>query len=587
MFATTTLRINSSLFCFLAQYFLAQLVLFAVLVAAAPSTYARSIFDAELDLSLSVVTPAGKESPVIENKFGFATSFPRPRDNAGDLTGQPNPVENWDLFALQGGTAVQKPNPFVAKGKKVTHGRGLKFHVGGETDAFVPGDYSEGEGWASGRTRIRLGNFTGHEGLPPAEAIQVNLQLNATGIAKAQAVNGDASFDWASAKYFYELTSAATGAVLASSPGGPAGHLATSEEGDLAAGIANAAQQNIVPVNLPSNSFTEIDLFGHVYASGFSDVTAGPPPAVAPGWAAPFQQRANQLFPDADMDLGSLDDWGPLFGDVVGHGSWLVADVAGVNGSDPLATSGNDTVFTTQIATNPNQLQDLEISVETPVGDYTVFSFDNDVIAAGGVHLFDYRLELGTGVGDQFQGHAPLGQDGQLQFLLEGSSADRQIEQTGTFELVDGNDPVSLHTLQFLGELSPGQGAQFQTQILVHDSVDGVTDGMARLTLRHLTEGIAGDYNGDYVVDQGDYDLWKETFGSDDGLADGNANGTIDAGDFTLWQDHFQQNHFPFTDFGGESRFGASSSAIPEPATGLISLLGLGAVACLAGRRRA
>ena len=356
----------------------------------------------------------------------------------------------------------------------------------------------------------------------------------------------------------------------------------TSEEGDLAAGIANAAQQNIVPVNLPSNSFTNIDLFGHVYASGFSDVTAGPPPAVAPGWAAPFQQRANQLFPDADMDLGSLDDWGPLFGDVVGHGSWLVADVAGVNGSDPLATSGNDTVFTTQIATNPNQLQDLEISVETPVGDYTVFSFDNDVIAAGGVHLFDYRLELGTGVGDQFQGHDPLGQDGQLQFLLEGSSADRQIEQTGTFELVDGNDPVSLHTLQFLGELSPGQGAQFQTQILVHDSVDGVTDGMARLTLRHLTEGIAGDYNGDYVVDQGDYDLWKETFGSDDGLADGNANGTIDAGDFTLWQDHFQQNHFPFTDFGGESRFGASSSAIPEPATGLISLLGLGA-SCLPG----
>ena len=113
---------------------------------------------------------------------------------------------------------------------------------------------------------------------------------------------------------------------------------------------------------------------------------------------------------------------------------------------------------------------------------------------------------------------------------------------------------------------------------------------------------MAGDYTGDYVVDRQDYELWKETFGSSDLIADGNGNGVIDTGDFTVWQDNFrqdeiwqdkfwhhnfQQDNFPFTDFGGGIHFGASSSAVPEPATVLINLMGLGAVACLTGHRRA
>jgi len=578
MFTTTTIQTHHKLIRFLTQP-----VLFVVLLAAVTSTYAKSIFDAQLDLSLKVATPPGATTPVIENKFGFATSFPRPKDKDGKPTGQPNPDKDWDEFTLQGGTATKKPNPFAADRKKVKYGLGLKFHVGGETDAFVPGDFGWGEGWASGRTRIRLGNFTGRDGLPPAQVVKVNLELDTTATAVARAVKGDASYDWASAKYFYELTNEATGAVLASNAGWPVGDQATSTEGDPPAGIGEGLKK-MVPLNLPANSFTNFDLFGHVYASGFSDVVAGPLPVVPPAWAAPFQQRANQLLPSAGMNLGPMDEWIPLFGNVFGHGPWLVADVAGVKGSDPLAVKGNDTVFLTQVATNPNQLQDLEISVETPIDEYTVFTLDNNVTAAGGVHLFGSQLALGTGVGDQFELHD---QAGQLQFLLEDTSPDSQIEQTGAFEFVGVNDPVSPNTLQFLGELYPGQGAQFQTQILVHDGIDGVIDGMARLTLRHATEGIAGDYTGDYVVDQQDYELWKETFGLPELMADGNGNGTIDAGDFTVWKDNFRQDNFSFTDFGREPHFGASSSAIPEPATALISLIGLGAVACLTGRRRA
>ena len=48
-----------------------------------------------------------------------------------------------------------------------------------------------------------------------------------------------------------------------------------------------------------------------------------------------------------------------------------------------------------------------------------------------------------------------------------------------------------------------------------------------------------GDYNRDGTVDQDDYDMWKDTFGSTTNpLADGNDNGIVDAADYTLWRDN-------------------------------------------------
>ncbi|MEM6749290.1 MAG: dockerin type I domain-containing protein [Planctomycetota bacterium] len=85
--------------------------------------------------------------------------------------------------------------------------------------------------------------------------------------------------------------------------------------------------------------------------------------------------------------------------------------------------------------------------------------------------------------------------------------------------------------------------------------------------------GLAGDANGDGVVDLLDFDVLAQNFGSStgNGAADGdfNADGVVDLLDF----DVLAQN------------FGSSSpSAVPEPAS--LGLIGPGAAALVTGRRR-
>ncbi|MBB6429686.1 PEP-CTERM sorting domain-containing protein [Algisphaera agarilytica] len=85
---------------------------------------------------------------------------------------------------------------------------------------------------------------------------------------------------------------------------------------------------------------------------------------------------------------------------------------------------------------------------------------------------------------------------------------------------------------------------------------------------------LAGDYNGNGVVDAADYTVWQDSFGDTVVAgtgADGNENGVIDAADYTVWQDNF-----------GNTASGSGATVIPEPSAGLI-LAGLGA---LAARRR-
>lgn len=90
---------------------------------------------------------------------------------------------------------------------------------------------------------------------------------------------------------------------------------------------------------------------------------------------------------------------------------------------------------------------------------------------------------------------------------------------------------------------------------------------------------LAGDYNGDGLVDAADYTVWRDTLGqAGAGLAaDGNGDDVIDGADYEVWK----------TNFGASLGAGGGLSplvpAVPEPGTWVLVAVAGG---CLAGARR-
>jgi T5SS/PEP-CTERM-associated repeat protein len=86
-----------------------------------------------------------------------------------------------------------------------------------------------------------------------------------------------------------------------------------------------------------------------------------------------------------------------------------------------------------------------------------------------------------------------------------------------------------------------------------------------------------GDYNGNGVVDAGDYVVWRDTLGQTGTslAADGNGNGAVDTADYDLWRRRF----------GGVIGGGVgAAAAIPEPTT--MALLAMCSFVALSRKRR-
>lgn len=80
--------------------------------------------------------------------------------------------------------------------------------------------------------------------------------------------------------------------------------------------------------------------------------------------------------------------------------------------------------------------------------------------------------------------------------------------------------------------------------------------------LSNIADGrFAGDYNGNGVVEQGDYALWVTSLGSRlDLRADGDDNGVVDQADYAIWKSGLGQT------FGSAAQV-AAANVIPEPST--------------------
>jgi hypothetical protein len=80
-----------------------------------------------------------------------------------------------------------------------------------------------------------------------------------------------------------------------------------------------------------------------------------------------------------------------------------------------------------------------------------------------------------------------------------------------------------------------------------------------------LSDGVAGDYDGNGMVDAADYTVWRDTLGSQlDLRADGNGNGRVDPGDYRFWKVRF-----------GNTVHQTLSVTVPEPIAVVILFSGL------------
>lgn len=94
---------------------------------------------------------------------------------------------------------------------------------------------------------------------------------------------------------------------------------------------------------------------------------------------------------------------------------------------------------------------------------------------------------------------------------------------------------------------------------------------------------LAGDYDGNRVVDANDFARWKVDYGTAElpygSGSDGNADGTVNAADYTVWRNNVG------ADSGGTGAMVVENGGIPEPSTLYLAATGV-ASAGLGLRRR-
>lgn len=86
------------------------------------------------------------------------------------------------------------------------------------------------------------------------------------------------------------------------------------------------------------------------------------------------------------------------------------------------------------------------------------------------------------------------------------------------------NATVTLDSIQFFGS----GDALIYLDTIAHNPLGSL-----------VVPGMAGDFNGDGMINTNDYMLWKETFGSTSDLrADGNGDMLVNLADYTVWRDN-------------------------------------------------
>jgi T5SS/PEP-CTERM-associated repeat protein len=217
------------------------------------------------------------------------------------------------------------------------------------------------------------------------------------------------------------------------------------------------------------------------------------------------------------------------------------------------------------------------------------------VVAGESTAVFHNPVTNNGGVIEVFPGSMPIYLQGLTTMgtgsLLSIHLADPEDEpDTGRVEIAGSAALAGNLEVKLAAGFMPSTGDSFQ----ILTAAGGITGSLSLAAVPTLPVGLewdldinpnavvlsvvgTGDYNGNGIVDAGDYVVWRNMVGqTGTGLAaDGNGNGVVDGADYDFWR----------------SRFGkvigagiGAVAAVPEPAS--LVLLGTGCFIALSRKRR-
>ncbi len=97
---------------------------------------------------------------------------------------------------------------------------------------------------------------------------------------------------------------------------------------------------------------------------------------------------------------------------------------------------------------------------------------------------------------------------------------------------------------------------------------------------------VSGDYFVDGVVNQLDYGVWRQGFGSTTMLdADGNLDGIVNAADYIVWRNNLGLSR-QARSARGAAMPSLSPAAVPEPSVVALLATAYGLISATSGRRR-
>jgi len=156
-----------------------------------------------------------------------------------------------------------------------------------------------------------------------------------------------------------------------------------------------------------------------------------------------------------------------------------------------------------------------------------------------------------------------------------------EADQFASIETVTANNNDLLLYRAYLGRTSVAGGGTIEVFIddwatAVGGAIRTWYDGVGYALAAGVSDGLAGDFNGDFVVDAADYSIWRDNLGAanEDSIANnGDGQNGVDTADYEIWKESF-----------GESlQLGsAADAAVPEPALSAQFAL----VACCTSWRR-